>query len=278
MDKQKIVILFFFISITIFFGCYLYIFKYESNKYAILINTWNDFPNAPDVNAYPSQILQAYDVLKSQGYKDDNIYLFFYHINNNIYYNGVIIDYENEAVNNSTFINMINNLSNKIRYNDEMLIYIVSHANKYYENKTVITFENKDTVNQDILIKYIKLIKCKKMIILLDFCYSGNLLPYLKAPDRIIITASDGNHQSWFYWNWNLTGENKTIYGDSGSAFFHPFWVSLKYDANYETAFYYGKEKCEKWGDIDITSINVTKYQNPQLFIGNDFLSTIFIK
>lgn len=271
MDKQKVILLFFF-SIIILFWFYYNPSSQASKKDAILINTWNDFPNASDVNAYPYQILQAYDVLKSQGYEDDNIYLFLYHLNNNINTNGVVIDYENENIKNSTFLNIIRSLSNEISYNDSVLIYIVAHGNRCGYN-TMITFENNDSIKQDVLIKNIKLLNCNKIIILLDFCYSGNFISSLKASNKLIITASDGSHQAWNYWDWtNLTGEDKTIYGDSGSAFFHPFWYSLKYNGDYVTAFNYGKEKCIEWGEIDIKGKNMTYYQNPQLFIGSELV------
>lgn len=79
-------------------------------------------------------------------------------------------------------------------------------------------------------------IECKKMLIYLDFCYSGGFVNDLKHMDengkeRIIITATDAETTGMF-------GSN------SGSRFFTPFWNNLKSGKKIKDAFDNAKDTC----------------------------------
>jgi len=106
-------------------------------------------------------------------------------------------------------------------------------------------------------------------VILLDFCYSGNFGSVLNKPSRVIVTSTEDNKISWYYWSWRLDETDKEIFGSSGSTFFHPFWEKIKEGATLQEAYQYGKEKCLRWSYIDPKSKNVTQNQDPQMYTQN---------
>ena len=63
-------------------------------KYALIINTWNDFPleGLSNVDALPAQALHAYDSLRKASSKDNEITLMVYHTGDNF------VDYDGDKV------------------------------------------------------------------------------------------------------------------------------------------------------------------------------------
>jgi hypothetical protein len=253
---------------------------HSSENYALIMNTWNDFPEDYHYNgdSFPGQALQAYFVLKEKGYNDDKIFLLVYHSGDNFIdfdydfnndLNNAVIDVDNEEVNKTRFIHVLDYLSNIITVKDNFLIYLTGHGKYDEKGISSISFENGDLITQVELGSLLDKIMCNKMIILLDFCYSGDFNVTLNKPGRTLITASANNVKSWFYWDWGryLSPDNKRIFGDSGSAFFHPFWLKWNENTSIEDAYLYGNEQHVKWVDIFEESRDIIEVQKPQFFI-----------
>ena len=258
-------------------------------KYALVINTWNDFPKeeAPDVDAFPAQALQAYFVLKDRGYTDDHIYLMVYHSNDSfVDIDGdavddlpkAIIDAENELVTQYNLEIALNDLSHTVGKHDELLVYLVGHG-QLDGNSSALSFEKGGSVTKQQFGVWLDEIYCERMVILLDFCFSGNFAESLVEPGRTIVSSAEGNKVCWDYWDWSphLNDSNKAIFGDSGSAFFHPFWNKLSEGTPLQEAYEYGKEQCFRWGFIDTESKNITQSQNPQMYVKERTLLENFV-
>ena len=249
-------------------------------KYALIVNTWNDFPEKKsyDVDAMPSQALQAYFVLKSLGYTDSNIILMVCHSGDDfVDVDGdgendllkAVIDLEDDSVTKESLRKALEDLSKLAGQYDEVLIYLIGHGLILTDGQAALSFENNDTLTEAELGEWLDRFYCRRMIILLDFCFSGNFADSLIKPGRIIVCSSEDNKISWCYWNWSskLNSTLKEIFGSSGSAFFHPFWKKLGEGATLEEAFEYGKQQLVHWGYIDPKSKDVVQAQNPRLFI-----------
>jgi len=246
-------------------------------RHILILNTWNDFPleNATDVDAMPAQALHAYLVLNDRGYREDEIYLMLYHPNDNLIdVNGdgendlpkVVIDVENYQVNKENLVAWLEKISNISDRYDEIIIYIVAHGEQTNGNFSAFSFENGGRITSKEFTEYLKPIKYRKMILLLDFCYSGNFGSVLIKPGRVIVASAEDNKISWYYWNWRLNETDKKIFGSSGSVFFHPFWNKVKEGATIQEAYQYGREKCLRWSNFDPKSKNIIQNQNPQIY------------
>lgn len=259
-------------------------------RHLLIVNTWNDFPkeNATDVDAMPAQALQAYLALKSRGYLEDEICLMLYHSNDEfIDVDGndsndleeALIDVENDAVNKENLEIALEGIGSISEQYDEVVIYVVSHGHKIGENSSTFSFENGDLVVPEEFGKWLSNINCKHMVVLLDFCFSGNFAKSLEKPGRLVICSAENGKESWYYWNWArlLNETDKAIFGDSGSTFFHPFWRRMGEGATLEEAFEYGKEESFRWGYIDNRSKNTTQIQNPQMYIRERNLLESFV-
>jgi len=262
------------------FGVYgIYLSNTTIRQHFLIVNTWNDFPgeNATDVEAMPAQALQAYFVLKSKGCQDNQIDLMLYHCNEDsvdIDGNGTndlpraSIDAENDVVNKGNLEAAIKRLGNIAGQYDEVTIYIIAHGQIVGGGSSAFSFENSNLVTSEEFNRWLNGINCKRLMIFLDFCYSGNFAKSLERPGRLIVSASEDVQEAWFYWDWarSLNDTNTAIFGNSGSAFFHPFWKKLDEGESIEQAFEYGKQECYRWGFIDGKSKNVTQAQNPQMY------------
>jgi hypothetical protein len=245
-------------------------------RYALITNTWNDFREAEDVDAFPAQALQAYYVLKSMGYQDGRVCLMVYHVNDSSIdgnsdgvndLHGAVIDFENDLVSKSNLRHALENLSRQVRQCDEVMIYLVGHGNVTDGGSVALSFENHEFVTQTEFSDWLDSIRCDRMTIFLDFCYSDDFGKSVVAPGRTVVCSSEDKKESWYYWNWGLNSTEKANFGDSGSAFFHPLWKKMGEGATLQEAFRYAKEQCYRWGLIDPNSASTTQAQDPQMYV-----------
>lgn len=244
------------------------------SHHILIVNTWNDFPkkNEYNVDAMPAQALYAYTILKEQGYNDSEINLLVYSTDDGLIdFNGDGIDDLSKAIIDSNWIDKenltaaITRLGNISGQNDEIIIYIISHGQLINGDLPAFSFEKGDHMSSIEFSSLIDSIVCKRMVIYLDFCYSGAFSKSISKPGRLIICSAEDNKEAWFYWNWHLNETERAIFGSSGSAFFHPFWKKLSEGATLNDAFEYGRQQCLRWGFIDTDSRNMTQNQNPQM-------------
>ena len=222
-----------------------------------------------DTDGFPAQGLQAYYILKAHGYRDDHI-IFMLWYNNDSYIsiygghndlfgppqqiggpNGLPeIDYDHNSSLPPGIDNWyelleynINWLANNVGPQDDVLIYLINHG--FYDNatgKAMFCFEDgSPDLSEDVFDSWIDNINCKRMIILIDTCYSGD---FIDAPgnvgfdsgiddetNRILVSAS-GHCPAW-YWI------SASRYHWAGSLFFHPFFEKINEGKSVREAYEY---------------------------------------
>lgn len=218
-------------------------------------------PNPPpsniDTDGFPAQALQVYWILRNSGYTDENIFLMLYHKNDptiDIYANDlkvndlldVVIDVEDDNVTANRFkqeldVSFQGSFTSGIQSNDELIIFMTDHgSNKVLsdgnatfhfeaDNSYITEFEFYNLVTQ---------INCKRMLINIDMCFSGNFLSenenigfsWYNIPNSILITSTT-NILSW-YWR-----DNNNADQFAGSWFFHQFWEQLNLSQTIGDAF-----------------------------------------
>jgi hypothetical protein len=223
----------------------------------------NPPPNNQDTDGFPAQALQVYWILKDNGYSDDNIFLMLYHtgddiididafdgIPNDLNRSGVeaVVDVENNNVNSSRFRSELNvsisgSFASSIRAKDQLIIYMVDHGSNKIESNGNATFHfeaDNSYITEIEFFNLISQINCKRMMINLDFCFSGNFLnqnssigsSWYNIPNSILITSTT-DILSW-YWRDNTNAD-----GFAGSIFFHHFWNQLNQNQTIGDAFNY---------------------------------------
>ena len=257
----------------------------SSARYALICNTGNDFPDyyLENVDSFPAQSIQAYQALKKLGYQDSKITLMVYHMGDDfvdIYGDNrnalgeAVIDYENGAVTKDNLKKELIKLVSDASSDSEVVIYIIGHGN-YAGGKPVIAFEEGTYVSYDDLVGWLKGLKSNRVVLLLDFCYSGGFLGNSYPFAGAYITSVSGGNIALFYWNWvNLTNSDKAIFGASGSVFFHPFWNMVAEGKSLREAYNYAKVQLLHWGEIDPTMYrdfrvarDVVKRQQPIMYV-----------
>ncbi len=200
-----------------------------------------------DSDGFPAQALKVYWTLKSNGYTDKNIFLMLYHTNDNVIdikandgvnndLIGAIIDVENDDVNSSRAKRELNvtisgSFASSITSDDQLIIYFVDHgANRVLtDGNATFHFEaDKNYITEFEFYDLVKEIQCKRMIINMDCCFSGNFLNANKSigsswyniPNCLFVCAS-ANVASWYWIN------NNNSNSFAGSWFFYPFWDQL---------------------------------------------------
>jgi len=214
-------------------------------------------PSSIDSDGFPAQALQVYWILKNHGYTDDNIFLMLYHTNDDTIdinandgisndLSEAIVDVQNNDVNSSRFkqelnVSMQDSFASSIKPKDQLIIYMVDHgSNKVLgDGNATFHFESDNSyISEFEFVNLIKLINCKRMLINIDICYSGNFLNYNSSiglswydiPNSILITSTTDVF-SW-YWRDNLNTD-----GFAGSWFFHQFWDQLNQSQTIGAAF-----------------------------------------
>jgi hypothetical protein len=222
-------------------------------------------PNNIDVDGFPAQALQVYWILKNHGYTDDSIFLMLYHTGDDIidinatdgYFNDLnrsgveaVIDVENDDVNASRFkqeldVSVSGSFASSIRSKDQLIIYMVDHgSNKVLgDGNSTFHFEADDSyISETEFFDLVRLINCKRMLINIDICFSGNFLnegsniglSWFSLPNSILITSTTNNF-SWYY------RDNTNADGFAGSWFFHNFWSRLNQNQTVGAAFTFAK-------------------------------------
>lgn len=254
--------------------------------YALIINTWNDFPrqNASNVAAMPGQALQAYFSLKSLGFDDNHITLLLFHKQQDfVDFDGdggndltnAAVDARNDDVNASRFHAELDRIGELVNNTDSrLIIYLVGHGTLSQANTSSLTFENGDSISGTTFSGWLHNLNCGEIVTLLDFCYSGKFASNLiDSENRVVVSSSDAYHEGWFYWNFNLPDSERAIFGSSGSSFFHPFWKMIQKNCSIEDSFNYAKVMCAHWGILILIAKAPLVYRIRrffcQLLIGN---------
>jgi hypothetical protein len=233
-------------------------------KHALIINSWNDFPqeNLKNIDALPAQALHAYESLKAVGYSDGEITLMVYHTGDSfVDFNGdgiddlskAEIDYEDAAVSKANLREALTEMAANSGENAEIVIYIISHG-AYYMETVVFTFEDGSIVSYGELMDWLRPIKTKNVIILLDFCYSEGFTNNSFELCGAYVWASSPFTVDLFYSNWtNMNSADKAIFGIAGSVFFHPFWNLITEGKGVKESYYYGRSQLLRWKEVDHT-------------------------
>ncbi len=216
-------------------------------------------PGGINSDGFPAQSLQVYWVLKNHGYTDENIFFMLYWKNDidgivNIYRNdgilddmvGAVIDVLDDDVNASRFkqelnVSIAGSFADLINENDYLIIYMCDHGSnkKFPDGSATFHFEADNSFITELeFYNLVKEIECKRMMINIDCCFSGNFLnsdpnvgsSWYNIPNCIMVTASS-NRPSW-YWINNANGD-----GWAGSWFFHVFWDKLDENETINSAF-----------------------------------------
>ena len=218
-------------------------------------------PSSIDSDGFPAQALQVYWTLKNHGYTDENIFLMLYHTNDNAIdikandgilndLTGAIIDVENNDVTSNRFKQELNatisgSFASSIDLKDQLIIYMVDHGSNRIlgDGNATFHFEADDGyISEFEFVDLIKGINCKRKLINIDICYSGNFLNHNSSigsswydiPNSILVTSTTDTF-SW-YWRDNTNGD-----GFAGSWFFHQFWNQLNQNESIGTAFNFSK-------------------------------------
>ncbi len=218
-------------------------------------------PSNTDTDGFPAQALQVYWILKNHGYTDDNIFLMLYHTNDNVIdiyandgipndlnHSGVLadVDVENDDVNVTRFkreldVSIAGSFASGIKSTDQLIIFMTDHGSNTVLGSGDATFHfeaDDGYITETEFYNLVKNIKCRRMLINIGSCFSGNFLnqgpnvglSWYNIPNSILITASSDN----LAWSW------RDVYngdGFAGSWFFHQFWDQLNQNQTIGTAF-----------------------------------------
>ena len=215
-------------------------------------------PSNTDTDGFPAQALQVYWILRDHDYKDEDIFLMLYHTGDtiiDIYAGdgiandlvGATVDVENDDVNSSRFIEELNvthpgSFASNISARDQLIIYMIDHGSNTILGDGNATFHfeaDNSYITEQEFYSLVKEINCRRMMINIDICFSGNFLfqdsiNWYNLPKSILITSTT-NVLSW-YWRDNTNSD-----GFAGSWFFHQFWEQLHQNYTVEEAYDYAK-------------------------------------
>jgi hypothetical protein len=220
-------------------------------------------PSNIDSDGFPAQALQVYWVLKNHGYTDDNIFLMLYHTDDNVIdisasdgisndLAGAIVDVENNDVNSSRFKQELNiskpdSFVSSIRPKDQLIIYMVDHGSNSIVGDGNATFHfeaDNSYITETEFFDLVEEINCKRMLINIDICFSGNFLninssiglSWYNIPNSILVSSTT----DLFSWYWR---DNNNAEGFAGSWFFHHFWDQLNQNQTIGTAYSYARDR-----------------------------------
>lgn len=259
-------------------------------RHALIINTWNDFPDhaLENVDTFPCQALQAYRALKNVGYTDDEITLMIYHTGDGFIdgdgdgvndLEGVTIDYENAEVNRRNLEAELTRIAFFSDESAEVVIYIVAHGSySGYEN--AFSFEDGSKMSSGDFFSLLAPIRSENVFLFLDFCYSGSFVGGQHPFKGVYLWAASGNNLDLFYWNYkNIPEAEKVIFGESGSVFFHPFWKVIAEGGGVMDAFQYGRSQLLRWQRVDPTvyrqGVDLPLKQEPDICVEKGWLNEV---
>ncbi|MFX0135291.1 MAG: C13 family peptidase, partial [Candidatus Hodarchaeota archaeon] len=135
-------------------------------------------------------------------------------------------DYEDANVTKANFTREMNasvsgSWASKIQSNDDVIIYMINHGTFINATDAVFHFTRSgDTINEAEMKALLDNIKCKRLALFVDCCFSENFIDSLTATNRILVAAAGLNRLSWY---WTMA---KPQYW-AGSWYFHPFWEAI---------------------------------------------------
>ena len=216
-----------------------------------------------DCDGFPAQALQVYWILKNHGYTDDNIFLMLYYKNDidgiidinafDAYPNDLIhgsepavIDVANDSVTAARFKQELNvsvsgSFASKVKSNDYFIVFMCDHGSNAVLGDGNATFHfeaDNSWISEFEFYNLVKNVKCARMMINIDCCFSGNFLnanqnigsSWYNIPNCIMISAAS-NVFSWYWVN------NQNPDGFAGSFFFHVFWDLLDQNQTINVAY-----------------------------------------
>ncbi len=87
------------------------------------------------------------------------------------------------------------NLSARMDRSDSLFFYVSNHGD--YGGICGWNAIDTDLMSQTEVADWLDLITCYRMTIVMEQCVSGAFIPYLSAPNRIIMTACGDDESSW---------------------------------------------------------------------------------
>jgi len=157
-------------------------------KYAILFSggytDWYAYPR------YWNHITWFYELLLLNGYDPINIF---------VLYNDGVGDNSDVPVDGPGTSEAMNQtftyLSSEMGRTDSLFVYVTDHG----DEAGIVTWDqlDDDGIGYVEMLSWLDAITCNHMTIILQQCFSGAFIPYLSAPNRVIITACSWNEVAW---------------------------------------------------------------------------------
>ncbi len=156
-------------------------------KYAVLYSGGID----PDYAymRYWNDLVWMYFILRAYGYRADHIYV--------IYKDGVPEDAHMPVDYPATVASMqtvFNNLSATLTVRDSLFFFTTNHGG-WDDIRTWAPMDDTN-LNHTLVASWLDSITCDHMIIIMEQCFAGRFIPYISAPNRVILTACRGT-ESW---------------------------------------------------------------------------------
>jgi len=165
----------------------------NSEKYAVLYS--GGIRSFYAYYRYWNDLVWMYWTLLIFGYDSDNIFV--------VYKDGLPENSEMPVhfpATSAAMDELFANLSAEMGSADSLFFYTSNHGSEDGLYEWDPTEFDPDLINQlthTQIADWLDSITCHHMMIIMGQCYSGAYLPYLSAPNRIIMTASDDDESSW---------------------------------------------------------------------------------
>jgi len=165
----------------------------NSEKYAVLYS--GGIRSFYAYYRYWNDLVWMYWTLLIFGYDSDNIFV--------VYKDGLPENSEMPVhfpATSAAMDELFANLSAEMGSADSLFFYTSNHGSEDGLYEWDPTEFDPDLINQlthTQVADWLDSITCHHMMIIMGQCYSGAYLPYLSAPNRIIMTASDDDESSW---------------------------------------------------------------------------------
>ena len=138
---------------------------------------------------YWNDLVWMYFILIAYGYPADHIYV--------IYKDGVPEDAHMPVDYPATVASMqtvFNNLSATLTVRDSLFFFTTNHGG-WDDIRTWAAMDD-TSLNHTLVASWLDSITCNHMIIVMEQCFAGRFIPYISAPNRVVLTACGGT-ESW---------------------------------------------------------------------------------
>lgn len=157
-------------------------------KYAVLFSG-----GVREGKAYPrywNHVTWFYVYLLLNGYDPDNIFILFHNGTGDT--SNIHVDYPGTSYGMNAVFTY---LSAEMGRADSLFMYITDHGDEAGIN----TWEalDPDGLNHTEVAGWLDSITCHHMIVIMQQCFSGAFIPFLSAPNRIIMTACSATEYAW---------------------------------------------------------------------------------